>query len=576
MPEQNSQNPVAFNPSNFALTASDQPAAVYTVRADAGSDYAELSCYVQHLFQLPRSTKSPGGKFSDQPQPEARSAQEFRLAMRNQYEYRPTEQTRQDGYVATAAPQHSQRSFAPPRSVNPPGFAESVNPPGFAESGQTMNFSDQGSDISSGQNFNSYVPQETHSFAPPADRSSLPYAPPAPGQQRRAVEQQDTVEHLRSSNGGETDASNMILVGQSLGGARPNQTKMVDLRQQKTTLEKPSRDQNTVAKQPEFLNRDSFSNKFSVKSKESTETEASQESSSQKSTTPSKVIYLRSVETKPQPSAKLVEPTFEPKPTQPTEPTEPYAPKISEALLGDSPPAPIVSLPQEQDPLPAAVEAPVVEIPPAVAEAFAANPSPFTDIAPPQPSEPTQPAEVSPPTFTEKNTSTQQPTQENSQTKVPVLEKTEAQGFTDSDFFRLEQRQEFRNSINQNARAKISQSTPSGVVAETPSTKNPFQIASHRRSSNRTRSEPPRNDSKSDYQSRHADPHAGRRASIADEAIPNDNRRRRTATDDHCRPAAWTNKVTSAACGTGLAKPLVDAGGIDPVGVVRRDDTNLH
>ena len=251
MPEQTSQNAKAFDPASFSMPA--QPSLTYSVIAN--TNQPELSSYVQTVFHRMQGTNNPVVRLSDQSPPTIRT----------------TQGTQSYGAQANFAAQQ------------PPVPAMIYRGSNYQQrSSVQFSLSDR---TTESKEATSYRPNQHQSFAPPADRSNLPY-----------YQRVDVVPRLKAgSSAAVLNASRKKILekkqqSQIAKESRvvTSKTKLVALRKDSALTEKPQRDQNTIAKKPEeFLKREPFSNKFTVTPS------AEREVGKTKST--GKTIYLKSV-----------------------------------------------------------------------------------------------------------------------------------------------------------------------------------------------------------------------------------------------------------------------------------------
>ena len=319
MPEQNSQNVKAFDPASFSMPA--QPTPTYSVIANGTGP--ELSSYVQTVHHRPLGTITPGARLSDQAPARHRTVADMRSQRQDTqtYHYAPTN---------TPAPQPP----APPMSNGVSKYQQSSVP--FNLSDHTTGSTEVGS----------YQPNQNQSFAPPADRSNLPYVPRTEVSPTQQTDSSAPFVDASDKETQETENQSSIAKEAQFAIAR---TKLIDLRQGSNQTETPQRDENTIAQKPtEFLKREAFSNKFKVT--------PSSEREFQKAGRSSKVIYLKSVppvdHTAKLHVPKLVqerapEPVAGPPQTQPPQ-TQPPQPQIIQWPMVDSAqdqvlfPAPVV------------------------------------------------------------------------------------------------------------------------------------------------------------------------------------------------------------------------------------------
>ena len=308
MPEQNPQNVAAFNPANFSLPASlttnEVPTLVYSVIAK--TDQPSLSYYTQTVFHRSSGTPSPGARLTDQAQPAVRNAEDMPSYSNNDV-YSQT----------TTAPQ----TFAPP-IINAQQYRE--------QNTQPYRLTDQTPVVGDAIYYPTAPAQSNESFAPPANRSTLPYVPKENLQQRDRSETSKSVLDVSKRTAPKLGSENSDPFHAQ---ALVEKTKLVDLRpRSKKSAElfiakQPARDVNTTVEEqassstPEesvelysetgFLKRQAFSSKFSVT-----------QAKAQENKTTKKVIYLKSAPAK-QKSAKLEVPQFKQPVTSKTESVQP-------------------------------------------------------------------------------------------------------------------------------------------------------------------------------------------------------------------------------------------------------------
>lgn len=143
-------------------------------------------------------------------------------------------------------------TFAPPLETGPSEFSQPSN---------VFNFSDQTilSQLNSPQNV-----EAPRSFAPPADRSTLPFVP----RDHHGVSSAEASGFGAPHRGTQTFEHHVTGHPRSVAGTQVNpavgvKTKLVDLRGQSPNMPQPASDQNTrSASSSEFLSRDAFSNRL--------------------------------------------------------------------------------------------------------------------------------------------------------------------------------------------------------------------------------------------------------------------------------------------------------------------------
>jgi len=292
MPEQNSQNPQAFDPASFSLPA--KSTLNYSVLAN--SDQTELSSYVQTVFHRSLGSKSPGATLSDQAPPAIRTAQEFQSANGDTQTYNSADHNA-----------FAEQPFVPPIVNRNAQYQPSAN---------QFNLNDQSSE-SSGEFY--YPANQNQSFAPPIDRSNLPYVPRTNAPNAQQTDSGDSVLDVSSRNAQQRDDQNLdnqisnnpisndpISNNQNSfvkeSQASSNKTKLVDLRRESAKPAIPQRDQNTIAKNPgDFLKREAFSNRFALS--------PVGEQGLEKAESSAKIIYLKSASPAER-TAKLEVPKF--------------------------------------------------------------------------------------------------------------------------------------------------------------------------------------------------------------------------------------------------------------------------
>ena len=310
MPEQNPQNVAAFNPADFSLPASlstnEAPKMVYSVIAN--TDQSSLSCYVQTVFHRSAGKSSPGARLTDQAQPMVRNAEDMQFNSNNDVHSQ-----------IASAPQ----SFAPP-IIDAQQYRE--------QNAQPYRLTDQTPAVGDAIYYPPASAPTSESFAPPANRSTLPYAPKENTQRSERSETSKSVLDVSKRNAPTSENNNSHPTRSQ---ALIEKTKLVDLRprsQESSELaiqKQPARDANTTVEQQTsssipkmsaeiysetgFLKRQAFSDKFSVT-----------KAKAQDKKTTKKVIYLKSTPSE-QRSAKLEVPQFK----QPVSPiTEPVQPQL--------------------------------------------------------------------------------------------------------------------------------------------------------------------------------------------------------------------------------------------------------
>ena len=302
MPEQNPQNAAAFNPAAFSLPASlttnKSPSLVYSVIAN--SDQPALSSYTQTVFHRSSGRTSPGATLTDQTPPTIRNAGDMHQNINGAGQ--------SQNYMAP-------QTFAPP-IIDAQQHRE--------QSAQTYRLTDQTPAVGDAIYYPPAPTQSSESFAPPANRSTLPYVPK---ENTKPSERSEAVESVLEVSKKSAPKANTEQSSQTRSQTLIEKTKLVDLRPRSqepselTVAKQPARDANTTVDQQSsstpveqysetgFLKRQAFSNKFSV-----TRTTGEEKKSTKK------VIYLKSA---PVRSAKLEVPQFrqpaelEAKPVQP-------------------------------------------------------------------------------------------------------------------------------------------------------------------------------------------------------------------------------------------------------------------
>ena len=308
MPEQNPQNVAAFNPANFSLSASlsanEAPTLTYSVIAN--SDQNSLSSYVQTVFHGSSGTNLPGATLTDQAQPAIRDAEDMQ-SYSNDAVYS------QNDTIT--------RTFAPP-IINARQYRNQTVEP--------YRLTDQAPVIGDAIYYPTAPTQPSESFAPPTDRSALPYVPKVNSQPSERSKDMESVLDVSKHTAPKSDSEKS---NPTRSQALIEKTKMVDLRArpqqsaEKTFAEQPTRDDNTTADQQlssstpaksaelynetGFLKRQAFSSKFSV-----TRDEVNEERSTHK------IIYLKSSPAKER-SAKLEVPQFQSPVSLKAEPVQP-------------------------------------------------------------------------------------------------------------------------------------------------------------------------------------------------------------------------------------------------------------
>ena len=296
MPEQNPQNVTTFNPADFSLPASistnEAPTLIY--RVIANSDQPAMSSYVQTVFHRSSGTTSPGATLTDQALPAVRRPEDM--------------QPFSDG-SAYSQNDTATQTFAPPIINVQQQRAQNVQP---------YRLTDQVPAVGDAIYYPPAQTQSNESFAPPANRSALPYVPKEnsrPSESSEAIESVlDVSKHTAKKI--DSEKSNPIH-----SQALVEKTKLVDLHprsQQSTDLtiaKQPARDANTTTDQAVspatptesvelysetgFLKRQAFSSKFTV----------TQDQAEEKQPT-KKIIYLKSAPAQER-SAKLEVPQFQ-------------------------------------------------------------------------------------------------------------------------------------------------------------------------------------------------------------------------------------------------------------------------
>lgn len=461
MPEQNSQNPKAFDPASFSMP--DQPSLTYSVIAN--TNQPELSCYVQTVFHRMQGTDSPEVRLSDQAPPAIRTTQDLRPA-------------RQDTPAYSGA-----RNWAAQQAPAAPIYKGNSN---YQRSSIQFNLRDR---TTESPEVSSYQTNQNQLPAPSSDRSTLPNVPRT--NVDRAQKTVSSAPVLDASPRKVQEKEDQIPVaGESQ--VLISKTKLVSLRKDSAQTETPQRDQNTIAKKPEFLKREAFSNKFTVT--------PSGERELAKAKTTGKIIYLKSVppvehtaklkvpklvqEEAPQPVAESTVTRAEPEEIQPPQP------QIIQWPLVDSPqeqflfPAPVVTV----APTPMKMDF-VSTAPPVDAETTKIDFAEVSEKAAPEPptEPPTEQATLSAMDPFETDEASESPFDSSSQQESPFQSSLEQTSLEESSPFEttIEETTPFQSSVEEVSPFQSSAEETSPFQAP-PEETSPFQTSPVESSSEQT------------------------------------------------------------------------------------------
>lgn len=460
MPEHDSQNANAFSPAKFALSggleaSSDQS----PVRIN---ESALQSTTTEAALNDARAMEAVDGQVLDQSR-----------VIRTAQQWLPDQPPRQ----------FSQDSFAPPVVTQHPDVHPTQN---------TFNFTDQSIAWPAEGNGPAVA---NPSFAPPADRSTLPFVPRADSINDSPSGLQGAVQVPSEKNTAAVDAGHAAVNRTSNFATK---TKLIDLNRRTAQASKPSRDNSPqVADAPtEFLSREPFSDQFLVVPSRSGRSPASSAKSNLAKSSPSKIIFLVSQESsKPSPSiaqgppATLSAPLLRKPTVRPREGQSPASNQADVSLI-----------------MPKAVGADFVARPPQHALVIDNPlPPPESPFTPSSPVETDQTHAAQEPSVENLVDATLPNSLENSDVQGEAFHQTQddafgetvldqeevafspgqsfvktQQGFTESDFIALESKETFAQQSSRPSSAgryvnEVNQSSAEHSA-------NPFRVANHRRS----------------------------------------------------------------------------------------------